>query len=156
MNKTNYTNTKTKTDTKTKTKTNSLLLTERESRARDARGRAPTQREVTDYCRERNSPVDPLRFIDYYQARGWKSGGSDIRDWKAALRSWERRELSDDFRAGKGNTAFKTGSGAKTGSRTCVPEGRQTSGHSNVYSCTPTDADYERMQRQLARMEAVC
>ncbi|MBQ4051574.1 MAG: hypothetical protein IJD13_08075 [Oscillospiraceae bacterium] len=52
----------------------------------------PTLQQVRDYCRERNSPVDPGRFYHYYSARNWCTGGSEIRDWRAALRSWEDKE----------------------------------------------------------------
>ncbi|RHO53427.1 hypothetical protein DW094_11810 [Ruminococcaceae bacterium AM07-15] len=42
---------------------------------------------------ERNSPVDPQGFLDFYQAKGWMVGSTPMQDWKAALRnaeSWER------------------------------------------------------------------
>ena len=53
----------------------------------------PTLSEVRDYVYERNSPVDPQGFLDFYQAKGWMVGSTPMQDWKAALRnaeSWER------------------------------------------------------------------
>lgn len=53
----------------------------------------PTLSEVRDYVLERNSPVDPQGFLDFYQAKGWMVGSTPMQDWKAALRnaeSWER------------------------------------------------------------------
>ena len=50
----------------------------------------PTLDEVNDYCSERQNNVDAQRFVDYYTANGWKVGRSDMRDWKAAVRTWER------------------------------------------------------------------
>ena len=51
----------------------------------------PTLEEVEEYCKERNNYVDPQRFIDYYESNGWKVGGkATMKDWKAAVRNWER------------------------------------------------------------------
>ena len=51
----------------------------------------PSIKEVSDYCQERGNGIDPQRFLDYYDANGWVQGkGKPIRDWKAALRTWER------------------------------------------------------------------
>ena len=51
---------------------------------------APTLEEVKEYCSERKNNVDAERFIDYYTANGWKVGKNPMKDWKAAVRSWER------------------------------------------------------------------
>ena len=52
----------------------------------------PTLDEVKAYCKERGNRVDPERFIDYYTANGWKVGKNPMKDWKAAVRTWERSE----------------------------------------------------------------
>lgn len=52
----------------------------------------PTLAEVTAYCRERQNAVDPQRFIDYYTANGWKVGKNSMKDWKAAVRTWEGKQ----------------------------------------------------------------
>lgn len=52
----------------------------------------PTLAEVTAYCRERQNTVDPQRFIDYYTANGWKVGKNSMKDWKAAVRTWEGKQ----------------------------------------------------------------
>lgn len=52
----------------------------------------PTVSEVSDYCKERGNSVDPERFVDFYAAKGWKVGNQPMKDWKAAVRTWERRE----------------------------------------------------------------
>lgn len=64
--------------------------TEREKRKRFT---PPTLEEVSAYCRELNSKIDPQQFIDYYTANGWVQGkGKPIKDWKATVRTWNRRE----------------------------------------------------------------
>ena len=52
----------------------------------------PSYDEVKAYCDERGNSIDPQRFIDYYQANGWKVGKASMKDWKAAVRNWESRE----------------------------------------------------------------
>lgn len=50
----------------------------------------PTVEEIRAYCRERNNIVDAERFYDYYESNGWKVGKNTMKDWKAAVRTWER------------------------------------------------------------------
>lgn len=66
----------------------------------------PTLGEVQSYCFERNNNVDAERFIDYYTSNGWKVGKNSMKDWKAAVRTWERADkqtaqqqggIMDDF-----------------------------------------------------------
>lgn len=52
----------------------------------------PTLEDVKEYCRERNNSVDPERFVDFYASKGWKIGKDSMKDWKAAVRNWERSE----------------------------------------------------------------
>lgn len=52
----------------------------------------PTLEEVSNYCKERNNGVDPQRFIDYNQSKGWVVGKVKMKDWKAAVRTWEKKE----------------------------------------------------------------
>lgn len=54
--------------------------------------KAPTLDEVAQYCRERKNGVDPHRFIAHYEAVGWKVGKNPMKDWRAAVRTWESRE----------------------------------------------------------------
>lgn len=51
----------------------------------------PTLEEVSAYCAERHNSVDPDRFIDFYDSKGWMVGRNKMKDWKAAVRTWERR-----------------------------------------------------------------
>lgn len=54
--------------------------------------RRPTIEEVEAYCTERRNGINAQDFIDYYDARGWKmSGGVSVKDWKARVRTWEKR-----------------------------------------------------------------
>ena len=55
--------------------------------------RPPTPGEVQAYCDERKNGISAEGFCDYYAARGWRlSNGQPLRDWRAAVRNWERRD----------------------------------------------------------------
>lgn len=63
---------------------------------RATRFTAPTLQEVADYCVERRNQINAEHFIDYYSANGWKVGRSPMKDWKAAVRNWERRDAESE------------------------------------------------------------
>ena len=52
----------------------------------------PSLSDVQAYCQERQNGVDAQRFIDYYTSNGWKVGKNSMKDWKAAVRTWERSD----------------------------------------------------------------
>ena len=54
----------------------------------------PTLEEVIAYCNERNNNIDANHFIDYYTSNGWLVGKNKMKDWKAAIRTWERNGYS--------------------------------------------------------------
>jgi len=61
------------------------------ARKRAAPFKPPTISEIRAYCNERGSPVDPEAFHDFYASKGWMVGKNKMKDWKAAVRTWERR-----------------------------------------------------------------
>ena len=67
--------------------------------------RPPTVGEVLAYCRERGNAVDPGRFVDFYESKGWKVGNQPMKDWKACVRTWEKREGRSQPK-GTGNVFF--------------------------------------------------
>lgn len=52
----------------------------------------PSVEEIAAYCSERDNGIDPQQFFDFYESKGWKVGNQSMKDWKAAVRTWERRE----------------------------------------------------------------
>lgn len=59
----------------------------------------PTVDEVKEYCMEKGYAVDPQRFVDYYTSNGWKVGKNPMKDWKAAVRTWNGKEQSHNGKA---------------------------------------------------------
>ena len=62
--------------------------------ARRARARfsPPSADDVSAYAAERGLDIDAAAFVDFYAAKGWKVGTSPMRDWRAAVRNWCRRD----------------------------------------------------------------
>lgn len=52
----------------------------------------PTVEEVAAYCKERDNGVDAENFVDFYSAKDWFIGKNKMKDWKAAVRTWEKRD----------------------------------------------------------------
>src|SRR5215471_18635575 len=55
---------------------------------------APTVAEVAAYCRQRQNRVDAQAFVAHYESNGWKVGRVPMRDWRAAVQTWERTEAA--------------------------------------------------------------
>lgn len=56
------------------------------------RFKIPSVIEIASYCRKRNNTVDAQRFFDFYESKGWMIGKNKMKDWKAAVRTWENQE----------------------------------------------------------------
>ena len=52
----------------------------------------PTIQDIKAYCIEINSNIDAENFYDYYESNGWKVGKNAMKDWKATVRTWSRKE----------------------------------------------------------------
>ena len=52
----------------------------------------PTLSEIKAYCIERGNKVDAQHFFDYYESNGWRVGKNSMKNWQAAVRTWERSE----------------------------------------------------------------
>ena len=67
---------------------NNNSLSKRES----SRFQKPSIDEIRQYCISRNNSVDPEQFFNFYESKGWTIGKSPMKDWRAAVRTWEKRE----------------------------------------------------------------
>ena len=52
----------------------------------------PTIEDVRAHCTEKGYSFDPEAFYAFYESNGWKVGKNPMKDWKAAVRTWERGE----------------------------------------------------------------
>lgn len=66
--------------------------TEQDKTKKTERFAPPSLDDVRAYCAERKNGVQAEAFVDFYASKGWKVGNQPMKDWKAAVRTWERRE----------------------------------------------------------------
>lgn len=52
----------------------------------------PTEEEVKQYCLENGYTLDAQRFVDFYECKGWMVGKNKMKNWKAAVRTWARKD----------------------------------------------------------------
>ena len=50
----------------------------------------PTVEEIKEYCVSRGNGIDANYFYDFYESKNWMIGKNKMKDWKAAVRTWER------------------------------------------------------------------
>lgn len=89
----------------------------------------PTVEEVQAYCCEISASIDPSAFVDYYAAQGWVYGkaGKQMKDWKAAVRNWNRREKQNG-----GNNGNRTGIDQRSNGNDC-PQNQPTKRLKNAF-----------------------
>ena len=51
----------------------------------------PTIEEIQQYCNERNNGINAEAFYDFYESKNWFIGKNKMQDWKACVRTWEKR-----------------------------------------------------------------
>lgn len=73
---------------------NANVISSNEDKAKSvSRFVAPTLDEIQGYCKEKGFNVDAAAIYDHYTANGWVQGkNKPIKDWRAAVRQWTRRE----------------------------------------------------------------
>ena len=94
---------------KRKEKENISKGKEKENTVTRTRFIAPTVEEVNAYCQERRNGVNPQRFVDYYQANGWRVGKNPMKDWRACVRTWEKNGYDGGARDSPGDTGVGYG-----------------------------------------------
>lgn len=68
----------------------------------------PSIESIVEYCNQRQNNIIPQKFFDHYQSKGWMVGRTKMKDWQAAIRTWESSGFND-----KGSV--------KTGPKNCIP-----------------------------------
>lgn len=63
----------------------------------------PSLIEVSEYCASRKNNIDAEQFIDFYKSKGWMVGKTKMKDWKASVRTWEKRNKDTNDEKGELN-----------------------------------------------------
>jgi len=53
----------------------------------------PSIDEIKEYCLERNNDIDAEQFYDFYESKNWYVGKNKMKDWRACVRTWEKRQV---------------------------------------------------------------
>lgn len=77
----------------------------------------PTVQQVQDYCNERQNGIQAFSFVSFYQSKGWMVGKNQMKDWKAAIHTWESKNKEQNGNSNTGqsnsNSGNATGHGFK-------------------------------------------
>lgn len=65
------------------------ILLEKETKAKNLKFKIPNLQEVQNYCNERKNGISAFKFINFYQSKDWMVGKNKMKDWQAAIRTWE-------------------------------------------------------------------
>ena len=68
-------------------------------RAKKTKAIPPSVEEVEAYCNERGNGINARYFCDYYAARDWRLKSGPMKDWKAAIRTWEHNGINTECTA---------------------------------------------------------
>tara|TARA_R110002020_G_scaffold446101_1_gene658279 strand:+ start:1247 stop:1888 length:642 start_codon:yes stop_codon:yes gene_type:complete len=60
------------------------------------RFKKPTTWEIKIYCEQRENNIDAETFYDFYESKDWKVGKTKMKDWKACVRTWEKRQTKNN------------------------------------------------------------
>lgn len=88
------------------------------------RFKPPTVQDVQDYCNERQNGIQAYTFVNFYQSKGWKVGNQPMKDWRAAVRTWEQKNKQNGI-TNTTNTGFSnnaTVSNGKVSGRSIVAD----------------------------------
>lgn len=68
----------------------------------------PTLSEIEQYCIERNNNINAAHFYDYYESNGWKVGKNSMKNWQAAVRTWEKNRYTNTTKQTKKTNTEQT------------------------------------------------
>lgn len=91
------------TETNTETNTDTLPSNDGKSDTRGARFTPPSVDDVSAYVQAQGYHVNAERFVAFYEQKGWMVGKNHMKDWKAAVRSWETRWKDERLPQEKGS-----------------------------------------------------
>ena len=79
---------------------------EEKNNSKTKRFKKPSVEDIETYCNERNNNINPNAFYDYYESKDWMIGKNRMKDWKAAIRTWERNTGGKNEKKGINITKF--------------------------------------------------
>lgn len=90
----------------------------------------PSLEWITDYCIERKNNVDPETFFNFYQSKGWMIGKNRMKNWQAAIHTWEKNSKNEKTSQTYGKKPYIIDDGIKY---TISPDGRYRNSGGELY-----------------------
>ena len=56
----------------------------------------PTVEQIQEYCNKRHNGINAQSFYDFYESKGWLVGKTPMKNWEAAVRTWEQRHKAEN------------------------------------------------------------
>jgi transcription elongation factor len=94
------------------------------TRKRAAPFEPPTLQQVADFCRKRKNSVNPEKWMAHYQSNGWKVGRNAMKDWKAAIVTWETPQTKGPNNANRAERRQTSNLAARDEARASLMGGR--------------------------------
>ena len=89
-----------------------LLSDSSESGQTKKQFKKPSIEEITIYCQERKNRVDPDKFFNFYESKGWMIGKNKMKNWRSAIITWEKGEdEKPGYRKNESNSLFNNNNG---------------------------------------------
>lgn len=90
--------------------------------------RPPSVQEVQAYCNERSNGISGYEFVTFYQSKGWMIGKNKMKDWQAAVRTWEAKRNKDgnNQKTGSGSSNVRNGNDKVSGTTEILGGARYT------------------------------
>lgn len=88
------------------------IVNENKTVVKNAKFLPPTIDQIIEYCNERQNDVDPTKWYNFYSAKGWMIGKNKMKDWKAAVRTWEKNNFESN---GTGKQKQQFGNNSNSG-----------------------------------------
>ncbi|KUY20871.1 Uncharacterised protein [Elizabethkingia miricola] len=90
--------------------------------------RPPSVQQVQEYCNERKNNISGYEFVTFYQSKGWMIGKNKMKDWQAAVRTWEAKRNKDgnNQKTGSGSSNIRNGNDKVSGTTEILGGARYT------------------------------
>ena len=108
---------------KTKKENTSKKVAEKKVSQKKERFKPPSIQQVQDYCNERKNGIQAYTFVNFYQSKGWMIGKNPMKDWRAAVRTWEQKNKEN---AQSNNENSNNGNNNRTGNTTMCKGGKKS------------------------------
>lgn len=90
-------------DTRRHSDASTINKKDKKKEVKEKRFMIPALEEVKKYCLQRKNNIDPQKFISFYDSKGWMIGKNKMKNWKAAIVTWEKNDSQNGSSSTQGD-----------------------------------------------------